>query len=78
LGFRYFAKDKTGEHLKARWNEGIKLDELKILQHTAYKSMTGGGIEVADKDRVESLIIKGMLSKENKDGISIKSSINYL
>ncbi|WP_375319127.1 NACHT domain-containing protein [Candidatus Tisiphia endosymbiont of Oplodontha viridula] len=85
LGFRYFAKWKYDgpkrdkKELKDIWKgKAVNLSELKILQHTAYKSTTGGGIEVDDKKRVETLIIKGMQSKSDKDGISIQSSIDYL
>jgi len=54
------------------------LKELQVLEHAAFKAMTGGGLEVADNKRLETLIIKGFIAKNDKDSISIQSSINCL
>ena len=90
LGERYFAKEwnenETGMTLEdALYNGKFILDEFKVLADVAYKGMTGGGINVAEEDRVENLIIKGAqqnkdgeIDREDEDGISILSSINYL
>ena len=82
LGFRYFAKSNAQQNqdeLMSKWRGGeIYLDELQVLEHTAYKGMTGGGLQVPEDKRFETLIIKGMTKKGDKDGISIQSSINYL
>jgi len=84
LGFRFYAKQQSNlqqnlDELMNRWKGGeIYLDELQALVYTAYKGMTGGGVEVPNDKRLQTLIIKGMTKKGDKDGISIQSSINYL
>lgn len=81
LGFRYYAKQHPGlneEDLKNKWKGGkIFLDELQVLQHVAFQGMTGGGFNINDDQRFESLIIPGMTKRDDKNGISIQSSINY-
>ena len=68
LGFRYFSKWKFDQKKYRKTLEeiqkagSIELDELKVLKHVAYKGMTGGGVNIADKDRIETLIIKGAIN----------------
>jgi len=81
LGFRYDTKQskQNRDELISKWRgREIYLDELQVLQHVAYKGMTGGGFEVPEEKRTETLIIKGITKKGDKDGISIQSSILYL
>ena len=84
LGWRYYANqtslsEQDRYELSSKWRGGdIPLDELLVLQHTAYKRMTGGGIEASDDQRPETLIIPGTIRKGDKHGVSIQSSINYL
>lgn len=92
LGERYFAakkwKGNTAENqsLKAKFDNGeLILDEMKVLRHVAHTAFSGGGIGIDDEDRKETLVIKGaardkkdMVNKNDEDGISIQSSINYL
>jgi len=79
LGFRYYSKLGSDHELVSKWRGNkISLDELRVLQHIAYKAMTGGGIKVPEGKRLETLIIKGMTKKGDTEDISIQSSINYL
>ena len=79
LGFRCYAKQpEVSEHeLLYRWRgEKNRLDELRVLQHVAYKGITGGGIEVSDNQRSETLIIPGITTRGDTFGISLQSSIH--
>lgn len=71
LGERYISKEYKGsefknQSLKEKIEEKLRnLPELQALKHVAYCGMTGGGVEVNDNHRKESLIIKSY--KDLKD-----------
>jgi len=80
IGFRNYAKQechlgKSQEELANEWKEeAIYLDELRVLQHLAFKRMTSGDTWQRSKPQ----IFPGMKEPHDRDGISIKSSINSL
>ena len=84
LGFRYYTKQQpesaqNQRELRSLWQGGkIQLDELQVLQHVAYRGLIGDGLEAPDGRRPETLIIKGMIARDDKDGTSVQSSINRL
>ena len=94
LGERYYSKKYPSvskvELAEAYDNGDLSLDELKVLQYTAYKALTGGGIEEQQKKEgtQSTLLIKGAVTTvvgdkikvntKDEKGISIQSSINHL
>lgn len=61
-----------GQSLKNKIEIKLKhLPEIKAIMHIAYIGMTGGGAEIEDKKRKESLIIKSYKDIKDENATSI-------
>lgn len=84
LGERYISKEYKGsefenQSLKDKIEEKLRnLPEIKTLRHIAYYGITGGGVEINDNNRKESLIIKSYKDSKDESSTSIQKSIEML
>ena len=84
LGVRHHAKQQPASMQDLQdlqclmLDSDVAIDELRVLQHVAYRSLIGPEIENPKGKRSENRKIKGMIRQNDEDGLSIQSSICYL